>query len=88
MRPELGTVLRWIPLLLLSAAHLWLVERCLSGIGPPQPPAICSAPPLSTLGLLALAYIELTGGSRVRGAIALLVVAIPIVLGMVSEGIN
>jgi len=48
----------------------------------------CSSPPLSTLGLLALSFIELTRGSRTRGAIALAFVAIPLLLRIVGDVIN
>jgi hypothetical protein len=88
MNPSSTTLLKWLPLVVLAAAHLWLVQRCLSGIAPPLPPAACATPPLSTLALLALAWIELTRGSRLRGTLALAVVAFPVVMGMVAEGIN
>jgi hypothetical protein len=42
---------------------------------------------LSTLALLLLAGTD-ASGSRMRTSIALLAVAIPIVLGLVGEGIN
>ena len=77
-----------IPLVLLATAHLWLFQGCVAGLNAARPPSMCHAPPLSTLALLALSFVELTRGSRVRGAIALAVVAIPLLLSVVSEVIN
>lgn len=81
-------VYRWFPLVALTIGHGWVVLTCVSRHGAPDPPALCSAPPVTTLMLLGLAYIELTRRSRLRGAIALATIAIPLVLQIVSEGIN
>ena len=86
--PFSSPALKWTPLLLLAGAHVWLFQSCVSRLGPLQAADACSSPPLSTLGLLALSFIELTRGSRTRGAIALVVVAIPLVLRIVSDVIN
>lgn len=86
--PDHRSAFRLARVVVLSGIHLWRVQSCLSGIAAPQLPAACAAPPLTTLALLALAFIELTRGSRLRGAMALVVVAFPIVMGMVAEGID
>ena len=86
--PVRDTALKWTPLLLLAGAHAWLVQSCLSRLSPWQVTDSCSSPPLSTLGLLALSFIELTRGSRTRGAIALAFVAIPLLLRIVGDVIN
>ena len=83
-----GDAGRAIPLVVLSMAHVWLFQTCVSAMSDARAPSTCSSPPLSTLGLLALSFVELTRGSRVRGAIALVVVAIPLLLNIVSEVIN
>jgi hypothetical protein len=82
------TAASWLPLILLSSTHLWLFQACVSKMSSAQPPGACGNPPLPTLGLLVLSFFELTRGSRVRGAIALVVVAIPILLTIVSEVIT
>lgn len=86
--PVSNTALKWTPLLLLAGAHGWLVQSCVSGLNPLQLADSCSSPPLSTLGLLALSFIELTRGSRTRGAIALVVVAMPLFLRILGDVIN
>ena len=83
-----NSALKWTPLLLLAGAHAWLVQSCVSGLSPLQSAERCWTPPLSTLGLMALSFVELTRGSRARGAIALVVVAMPLVLRIVSDVIN
>ena len=82
-----GAVLKSLPLVLLSFTFIWLIQTSVSGMNPSQP-RIAYAPPLPTLALLALSFIELTRGSQARGAIALVVVAIPGLLSIVSEVIN
>jgi hypothetical protein len=86
--PRTHPALSWIPLLVLGAAHGFLFRSCLSELLPLQGSEKCSSPPLSTLGLLALAFVELTRGSRTRGAIALGVIAIPHLLRIVGDVIN
>ena len=81
------TALKSFPLILLVVMHLGLFQACVSQMNPVTHPA-CGNPPLPTLGLLALSFFELTRGSRTRGAIALFVVAIPLLLSIVSEVIT
>jgi hypothetical protein len=82
------SVVESLPLAFLSLAYLWLFQARVSDLSPDQLVGACASPPLPTLGLLALAGMELTRGSRVRGTFALFVVAIPSVLSIVSEVIN
>ncbi len=87
-RPAPRTLLAWLPVVALSGAHFWMVQRCLAELGPAQLPDVCSTPPLTTLALLVLAYVELTRGTRVRGTLALSVVAFPVVMSIVAGVIN
>ena len=86
--PVRNTAFKWVPLVLLAVAHGWLFLSCVARLGPLQSADGCSSPPLSTLGLLVLSFLELTRGSRTRGAIALVVVAIPLLLRIVGDVIN
>jgi hypothetical protein len=87
-KPGINDAARWLPLILLAAVHAWLVQSCVSRQLLPQQPPECATPPLSTLGLLALSFIELTRGSRTRGGIALIVVAVPLLLRILGDVIN
>ena len=82
------TAFKWIPLVLLGVAHALLFQSCISGLRSLYAAGGCSSPPLSSLGLMALSFVELTRGSRIRGAIALIVVAIPLLLRIVGDVIN
>lgn len=87
-RPGINDAVKWLPLILLAAAYAWAVYSCVSRGPLPQQPPDCSTPPLLTLGLLALSYIELTRGSPTRGVIALIVIAIPLLLRILGDVIN
>jgi len=87
-KSRVGAALGSIPLVLLALTHLWLFRACVSGIGSVPPPGGCPNPPLPTLGLLVLSFLELTRGSRVRGALALAVIAMPSLLEIIAEVIN
>lgn len=80
--------LKWLPLAVTVTGHASLVVGCLSRTGAPDGPALCSAPPITTLILLGLAYAGFTRGSPLRGTIALAAIGAPLVLRIVSEVIG